>query len=157
MARLQEKLESAAGRKGVLSLRGAAPASVAKGVEERRSLNTQVAETRLSEANPDPNPDPNPSPNPNPNPNQVAETRLSEAMHLNKQLEMCITELRIERKGVLGKKRRAEEQEKLMALTLTLALTLAPNPNPDPDPNPNPNTPTLTLALTLTLTVSRRS
>ena len=85
MARLQEKLESAAGRKGVLSLRGAAPASVAKGVEERRSLNTQVAETRLSEA-----------------------------MHLNKQLEMCITELRIERKGVLGKKRRAEEQEKLM-------------------------------------------
>ena len=128
MARLQEKLESAAGRKGVLSLRGAAPASVAKGVEERRSLNTQVAETRLSEA-----------------------------MHLNKQLEMCITELRIERKGVLGKKRRAEEQEKLMALTLTLALTPAPNPNPDPDPNPNPNAPTLTLALTLTLTVSRRS
>eukprot|EP00964_Phaeocystis_antarctica_P162604 scaffold137143_cov39-Phaeocystis_antarctica.AAC.1 len=35
-------------------------------------------------------------------------------MHMNKQLEMCITELRLERKGVLGKKRRADEQEKLM-------------------------------------------
>ena len=101
MARLQEKLESAAGRKGVLSLRGAAPASVAKGVEERRSLNTQVAETRLSEA-----------------------------MHLNKQLEMCITELRIERKGVLGKKRRAEEQEKLMALN--------PHPRPNASAQPQP-------------------
>jgi len=28
----------------------------------------------------------------------VAETRVSEAMHMNKQLEMCITELRLERK-----------------------------------------------------------
>ena len=130
MARLQEKLESAAGRKGVLSLRGAAPASVAKGVEERRSLNTQVAETRLSEANPNPNPSPSPNPNPNPNPIQVAETRLSEAMHLNKQLEMCITELRIERKGVLGKKRRAEEQEKLMALN--------PHPRPNASAQPQP-------------------
>ena len=98
-------------------------------MEERRSLNTQVAETRLSEANPNPSP-PNPTPSPNPNPNQVAETRLSEAMHLNKQLEMCITELRIERKGVLGKKRRAEEQEKLMALN--------PHPRPNASAQPQP-------------------
>lgn len=84
-SRLQNKLESAAGRKGVLSLRGSAPMSAAIGAEARHSQNTQVAETRVSEA-----------------------------MHMNKQLEMCITELRLERKGVLGKKRRADEQEKLM-------------------------------------------
>eukprot|EP00964_Phaeocystis_antarctica_P004997 scaffold2719_cov66-Phaeocystis_antarctica.AAC.1 len=40
-ARLQDKLESAAGRKGVRSLRGAAPMSAAVSAEARHSQNTQ--------------------------------------------------------------------------------------------------------------------
>ena len=44
----------------------------------------------------------------------VAESRVSEAQNVNKQLEKCITELRLERKNVLAKKRKADEKEKQM-------------------------------------------